>query len=296
MCRRRERRRCRSREARRRRGREIDAPSPYGRRQLEAEWLESRAWRLDAVAVRLARARPAIDVALGEILLRLAVDDRLQELQYSCKEDFAREVLGMSRSTFFNIDALAQGLRTRPLLKKAMLAGEVTTVKALVIIKRTDESEDAPATLAAMEMTVAGLKKRFGKGKDDPEYTSVRWSMTPEQQDRRPAFGRCFAVLRSPASGGTQQGALFRGSEDPLRHRLRCAPSLATPTQDSWKTGLLRAWSGAGPFEAITPTGTPIFASLWPTNSCLVNIPRAALESPQPVLWERVRCSVAVWV
>ena len=58
-----------------------------GSRLWEAERLESRAWRLDAVAVRLARGRPAIDVALGEVFLRLGVGDRLRELNCSCKED-----------------------------------------------------------------------------------------------------------------------------------------------------------------------------------------------------------------
>lgn len=207
-----------------------------GPKQREAERLESRAWRLDAVAVRLARARPAIDVALGEIFLRLGVGDRLKELGWSRKKDFAHEALGMPARTFFSIEELALGLRTRPLLKKAVLAGEVTPVKARIVIKGTDESEDAVATAVAMEMTVAGLKKRFKSGEDRPAYTSLRWSMTPEQQDRLdaaiglakelegydapewrlcPAFGRCFAVLRSPRKRGNSARRALQGVRGP---------------------------------------------------------------------------------
>ncbi len=56
--------------------------TPTGKRD-EAEQFIRLAHRLDAAAIRLARGRPAIDLALGEIFLRIAQGGHIEELSFS---------------------------------------------------------------------------------------------------------------------------------------------------------------------------------------------------------------------
>ena len=107
----------------------------YTTRQQDLQIKEQRAWRVDTIALHLARGRAAIDVALGEILLRLGGKDRLDELGYSNRKDYANEELGLPHRTFFALEELALGLRSRPLMKQAVLAGEVSPVKARIAFK-----------------------------------------------------------------------------------------------------------------------------------------------------------------
>ena len=88
-------------------------------RKSEVERCERLARELDLKALKLARGRPAVDVALGEVFLRLSEGDRLIELGYAKKSDFANEELGLPPRTFFALCELAEGLRERPLLKQA---------------------------------------------------------------------------------------------------------------------------------------------------------------------------------
>jgi hypothetical protein len=65
--------------------------------------LEHLAHRLDVLAVWLARGRPAIDVALGEIFLRMVFAGHVEELGFSRRVDFANEALGIPRRTYFSL-------------------------------------------------------------------------------------------------------------------------------------------------------------------------------------------------
>ena len=122
-------------------------------RKDEAKRLQEMARRLDAVAVRLARGRPAIDLALGEIFLRMAEAGHIEELLFSKKTDFANEALGIPPRTFFSLCELAAGLRERPLLRQAVLSGEVSPGKARRVMDLAVGEEEAAWTAAAMEMT-----------------------------------------------------------------------------------------------------------------------------------------------
>jgi hypothetical protein len=80
----------------------------------------------DAAATRFARSRGAIDLALGETLLKLFEGDRLAKLGYARQVDYARERLGVSPRAMFLWLRLARGLQERPLLRRAVVAGTVT--------------------------------------------------------------------------------------------------------------------------------------------------------------------------
>ena len=159
-------------------------------RKDEAKRLQTMARRLDAVAVRLARGRPAIDLALGEIFLRMAEAGHIEELLFSKKTDFANEALGIPPRTFFSLCELAAGFRDRPLLRQAVLSGEVSPGKARRVMDLAVGEEEAAWTAAAMEMTEkelkAAVKERTGEEGEDfsGRMKTLRFRMTADQQDR----------------------------------------------------------------------------------------------------------------
>ncbi len=159
-------------------------------RKDEAKLLQEMARRMDAVAVRLARGRPAIDLALGEIFLRMAQAGHLETLCFSKKTDFANEALGIPPRTFFSLCELAAGLRDRPLLRQAVLSGEVSPGKARRVMDLAVGEEEAAWTAAAMEMTEkelkAAMKERTGEEGEDfaGGMKTLRFRMTADQQDR----------------------------------------------------------------------------------------------------------------
>ncbi len=128
-------------------------------------------------------------MALGEIFLRLCEGDRLADLCYAKKSDFANEALGLPPRTFFALCELAAGLRERLLLKEAVLSGEVSPLKARMVMEMAVGEREAAFTAAAMEMTLSELKelvKGGGEdGGDEPVSLRTLWfQMRPEQQDR----------------------------------------------------------------------------------------------------------------
>ena len=69
---------------------------------------------------------------------------------------------------------------TRP-----VAAGEVTPLKARIVMRLPEGEDEASLVTAAMETSVADLRKLVKDGgANGPRYRSLRWSMNPEQQDR----------------------------------------------------------------------------------------------------------------
>ncbi|MFQ5844899.1 MAG: hypothetical protein ACE5JG_07920 [Planctomycetota bacterium] len=146
------------------------------------------ALRVDAAAVRVARGRGAIDVAIRETLVRLFRGDRLLQLGYARQVDYARERLGMPARTMFLWVRLARGLSQRPLLRRAVVAGAVSPHKALAILPLAVREDEGPWTAAAMTGTLAELEEAVrSAGREPPEVfeaESLWLRMTPAQQDR----------------------------------------------------------------------------------------------------------------
>jgi hypothetical protein len=106
---------------------------------------------IDALLVRVARGRGALDVALGEGLAALSVGDRVLRLGYAGIGDYARERLGIAASTAqggagfardgrspqggaLEMVRFARELRDRPLLLAAVRAGEVSVRRAEAVL------------------------------------------------------------------------------------------------------------------------------------------------------------------
>ncbi|MHC4342176.1 MAG: hypothetical protein ACYSX0_18415 [Planctomycetota bacterium] len=159
---------------------------------------------VDQAAVKVLCSRGVIDIALGEALGRLFRGDRLLQLGYSKQVDYSRERLGIPPRTMFGWVRLARELGERPILRKAVLTGQVSARKALAIFPSAIGKEEGTWTAAAMTSSLAVLEaavRQDGKRPGTEEHTfevEVLWlRMDEEQQERLEA---AIAVARKTLS------------------------------------------------------------------------------------------------
>src|SRR3954464_1484887 len=100
----------------------LDWPLP---RERDEAVCQEAARVIDALLVRVARGRGALDVAVGEALEVLGTGARVLDLGHSCIGDYAREQLGVAASTAQKMVRLARKLRERPILRAAVRNGEI---------------------------------------------------------------------------------------------------------------------------------------------------------------------------
>ena len=91
--------------------RTLEPPAPY---ELPGLRREEAAYLLDGLLVRVAHARGALDVAMGELLADLDVGTRLLALGYSSVADYSRDELGLKDSTARNLARLARARASGP--------------------------------------------------------------------------------------------------------------------------------------------------------------------------------------
>jgi hypothetical protein len=156
----------------------------------------------EGALVRAARAQGALDLAFGEVLDRLFVGQRLLDLGYAARRDYARERLGIPARTMYDALDLARACRGRTVLQKAVLAGLVSPCHARMIAPVV--ASDEPAwTALAMTSTVRQLRAAVrAAGKEPPEdfdTESLRVQMTPAQQDR---FDAALKLADETLGGG----------------------------------------------------------------------------------------------
>ncbi|MFL5394593.1 MAG: HNH endonuclease, partial [Myxococcales bacterium] len=151
---------------------------------------------VDALLVRVARGRGALDVALGEGLATLGAGSPVLDLGYSGVGDYAREVLGIAASTAQKMIRFAKALRERPLLRSEVWRGEVTLRAAEAVLPRARGDDEAAWVERARTQTVRALKaavKAAGLApgrnapeecsqNDDEKWTRMRVRLTPEQR------------------------------------------------------------------------------------------------------------------
>jgi hypothetical protein len=116
---------------------------------------------LDAVERGLrqsARIEGAIELAVAGGLLALTAGDRLCRLGLRL-DDYAREVLDLQPRTALKRVRLAEQLRTRPLLRAALLAGEVSLRAAEVVAPVAVGDREAGWVARAARETVRALEE-----------------------------------------------------------------------------------------------------------------------------------------
>ncbi|HUL60812.1 MAG TPA: HNH endonuclease signature motif containing protein [Anaeromyxobacteraceae bacterium] len=113
---------------------------------------------LDRLLVRVARGRGALDVAVGEGLAMLAAGDRLLQLGYSGLGDYARERVGVEARTAQGMERLARELAARPVLRGAVVRGEVSARRAQAVLMVARGTDEAAWTERARVETVRALE------------------------------------------------------------------------------------------------------------------------------------------
>jgi hypothetical protein len=162
----------------------LEPPAPHELPDLRRD---EAAYLLDGLLVRVAHARGAIDVAMGELLADLDAGGRLIALGYSGIADYGREALGLGDSTARNLARLARALRERPLLRAAVWRGEVSSRKAETILAVASGDDEAAWVERARRETVRALRAAVRTTvaeapEEDEIWSRLEVSLTPEHR------------------------------------------------------------------------------------------------------------------
>ena len=279
------------------------APSPLSPEALAA--LGRRAWPLlpvlpqdrrhllrdeaalliDELLVKVARGSGAIAVAMGECLDFLCTGDGPMRLGYANLGDYAREELSLAPRTAKEWKRLARDLRTRPVLRAAVRAGEVDLKKAIAIVDVAVGDSESEWVERAKRDTVRGLRAAArGDAAPTEEEEKGRWhriviDLEPEDRvvvDRAlevagkvlrantPRWQRVEAIAQEylgshpdprPPAEVTGEGARASssGSGHDIYALLGIGPSKPSPELREWLEREYDRWSylhSAGPVPA----------------------------------------------
>lgn len=164
---------------------------------------------VDGLLVRVARGLGALDCALGEALDALCGGGHLMRFGASNLPDYARERLGMPGGTARNLVRLSRALRSRPLLRAAVRAGEVTARKAETILRVAVGDDEAAWVERARTDTVRALAAavRAGGGtlcEDDDHADEPRdrvvLALAPDERARLDVALELARALLPPGS------------------------------------------------------------------------------------------------
>ena len=138
---------------------------------------------LDALAVSCARGAGAHEVAIGEGLDLLARTGGDVRLGYSGVVDLACERLGLPVDQARRLRRNAARLRSRPLLREAVLRGEVTSRKAEVVMRAAVGADEAYWVERARADTVRRLEAavRSGPEPEARDFHRLRIGLPPEK-------------------------------------------------------------------------------------------------------------------
>ena len=166
---------------------------------------ENESDAVERLLARSARAAGALEVAIGEGLAALTVGDRLISLGFSCLRDYARAILDLKERKAQALAHLGRGLRTRPLLRAAVMAGEVRLRHAQTVLPvAIGDAEEAWVELARTE-TVRALEAavRAAKRGADPEeeWARLRVRLAPEA---RASVDEALAIAGRVLPGSTR--------------------------------------------------------------------------------------------
>jgi hypothetical protein len=139
----------------------------------------------ETLLAQVSRIAAAFDLAMGDGLAALTVGDRLIRLGFSNLRDYAREVLDLSERTAEAMARLSRGLRSRPLLRAAVRAGEVRVRSAQTVLPVAVGEDEARWVERAKVETVRALEEAVravhaGEGED--EWTRFRARLSPEDR------------------------------------------------------------------------------------------------------------------
>ncbi len=140
----------------------------------------------ERVLAQVSRVEAALELAIGEGLDALGKGDRLVTLGFSKVAAYAAEVLDVKERTAEALAHLARELRIRPLLRAAVLAGEVRTRHAQAILPVAVGEDEARWVDQARCETVRALEAavREDRSGGEPEEEWLRLRVRLGAEDR----------------------------------------------------------------------------------------------------------------
>ncbi len=236
--------------------------APEDRRHLLRD---EAALLIDELLVKVARGSGAIAVAMGECLDVLCTGDGPMRLGYANLGDYVREELSLAPRTAKEWAKLARDLRTRPLLRAAVRAGEVDLKKALAIVGVAIGDSESEWVKRAKQDTVRGLQAavRGDAAPADDEEGEKRWhriviGLEPDEREvvdralevagkvlraNTPKWQRVEAIAQEylgshpyprPPDEDTGTGAGASGSGHDIYALLGIGPSKPSPELREW--------------------------------------------------------------
>ena len=155
-----------------------------------------------------ARVEGTLDLAIGDGLAALLVGDRLISLGFSSLRDYAREVLDVAERTAESMAHLSRGLRSRPLLRAAVRAGEVRPRNAQTVLPVAVGEAEAAWVERARTETVRALEKAVRAvraGEEDEEWARFRVRLSPEDRE---TVDEALAIAGKIMPGSTRPNRL----------------------------------------------------------------------------------------
>ena len=220
------------------------------------------------------------ELELSERVLQFHRADGWRQLGYATETQYARERLGMSRSSFLARRSLALRLEALPLVGAALGAGQIGVEAALQIVRVATSSTQAAWVAHARKRTIKHLREEVAAA-----LTALRWSgesdcSPPEEADMEVFHGLERAVvgagrddIREQDSRGQairEQAIREQASEAPVdtgrsTNDAREASDPVAPASDqrrAWRVmlGSLAAWLAAGGVRMSALGTTPVAA------------------------------------
>jgi hypothetical protein len=139
---------------------------------------------LDALAVACARGGGAFELAVGEGLEALARSGGDLRIGFSCVTDLARERLGLAPWQTRRLRRNAAALRARPLLRMAVLCGELGMRRAEAVLPVAVGADEAYWLERARVDTVRGLEAAVARpGPGDEDWHRLRLQLSRGQAE-----------------------------------------------------------------------------------------------------------------
>ena len=220
--------------------------------------------RLDGLAVRAARGSGALDLEIGEVLLRLFEGNRHEVFGCTRQGDYACERLGVAARTALGWAGLARGLAQRPLLRRAVVGGRVSARKALTVMRAASGENEAAWTMAAMTLSGGELERRVRNDGFDPaldtfDVEALVLHMNTNQYERVDAALEMAELVVGP------------GAPDWQRLEAMCQEWLGWFGRPDWPT----PEPGSGPGLALGPADVEKLLS---PELPAVDLPNSAIE------------------
>jgi 5-methylcytosine-specific restriction endonuclease McrA len=147
-------------------------------------WNESDA--CEAVLAQAARIEGSLDVEIGDGLAAMTAGDRLISRGFSNVGDYAREILDIKDRAAEKMAQLSRELRSRPLLRAAVRAGEVQVRSAQTALPVAVGDAEAGWVERAKVETVRSLEKAVKAARpgaeEDEEWMRFRVRLSPEDR------------------------------------------------------------------------------------------------------------------